>query len=149
MSFLVLASAILPSRLNKLFLSVSTWPAWLVSWVERAVAVSWQVLRRARASRGQIFLALLEGQFGPLIPGGALAFGLLGLVGNPFLAGNRRGHRLAQLHQVRLHVGHGLVEDFGRILHAAECRIGIGADQTAQAIKKAHGCNATNQMKQG
>jgi len=53
MSFLVFASAILLSSCTRLRLSCSTWPAWLCSWPFRAVAVSWQVLRRPRASRAR------------------------------------------------------------------------------------------------
>ena len=41
MSFLVRASAILPSRPIRLFFSDSTWPDWLCSWLLRASAVSW------------------------------------------------------------------------------------------------------------
>ena len=41
MSFLVLASAILPSRAVRLRFKVSTWPAWELIWLFSAVAVSW------------------------------------------------------------------------------------------------------------
>ena len=68
---------------------------------------------------GQVFFPLFQGQLGPFVPGGALALGLLGLVGNALLAGNRCGHGLAQLDQVRLHVSDGLIENLARIFHAA------------------------------
>jgi membrane-bound serine protease (ClpP class) len=66
-------------------------------------------------------------------------FGVLGLVLNALLAGDRCRHRLAEFHQVGLHVGHRLIEDLGRILHGPHHGIGVRAHQTAEAIKKAHG----------
>ena len=88
---------------------------------------------------GQVFLALLHGQLGPFVPGFGLGAGLLGLVLDAFLAGDRGGHGLAQLHQLRLHVGDGLVEDFAGIFGATQHRVGVGPHQSAKASKETHG----------
>ena len=37
-----------------------------------------------------------------------------------------------------MHVGHRLIQDLGRILHGPNRRIGVGADQAAEAIEEAH-----------
>ena len=88
---------------------------------------------------GQVLFTLLEGQLGTLVPGLGLGLSLLGLAAEPFLAGNRHRHRLAQLHQIRLHVGDRLVENLDGVFHAADCSIGVRAHQSAQAIKETHG----------
>ena len=99
---------------------------------------------------GQVFLALLQGQLGPLVPGFGLGSGLLGLVLDAFLAGDGGGHGLAKLHQLGLHVRHGLVEDFAGIFGATQHRVGVGPHQTAKASKETHerGAGAGMQVSQ-
>ena len=86
----------------------------------------------------QVFLAFLERELRPLVPGGRLGGCLLGLAAQPLLAGNCEGNGLTQFHQVRLHVGNGLIENLGWILHAADGSIGVGAHQAAQPVEEAH-----------
>ena len=96
-------------------------------------------LATAQRLTGQVLFALLQGQLGTFVPGFRLRLGLFGLVAEPLLAGDRHGHRLAQLHQVRLHVGDGLIKDLGWILQTTDGGVGIGAHQSAQPVEEAHG----------
>ena len=82
---------------------------------------------------GQLFIAPLEGQLGAAVPLVRLATGLAGLALNALLAGHGSGHRLAQLHQIRLHVHQGLVQNLGGIFRTAYQVVGIGAQQSPKS----------------
>ena len=99
-------------------------------------------LAAAEGFFGQILLTFFERQFGALIPGLRLVFGLLGLVLDAFLTGDRRGHGLAQLDQVRLHVSNGLLQDLDGVFSPADQIVQVGAKQTPDTIKQAHGASA-------
>ena len=97
---------------------------------------------------GQILAAFLEGQLGLAHPEAILGAGLIGLVLRALLAGDRRSDGLAQLDQVGLHVGHRLIENLGRILRLAHQVVEVGAQQTAEPIKKAHGSGGWGKPRQ-
>ena len=98
-------------------------------------------LAAAEGFFGQILLTFFERQFGALIPGLRLVFGLLGLVLDAFLAGDGGGHGLAQLDQVRLHVSNGLLQDLDGVFRPANQIVQVGAKQTPDTIEKAHGAS--------
>jgi len=87
----------------------------------------------------QILLVFLQGKLCPLVPGARLGLGLVGLAAETLLTGDRHGHRLSKLHQIGLHVRDRLIEDLDGVLHAADCSIGVRANQTTQPIKETHG----------
>ena len=60
------------------------------------------------------------------------------LAGQSLLTRDRQGDGLPQLDKIRLHVGDGLIEDLGRVLHAADGSVGVGTNQPAQPIKETH-----------
>jgi len=96
-------------------------------------------LPTAKGLAGQVFLAFLQRKLGALVPGFALGVGLLGLILDPFLAGDRRGNGLAKFHQIGLHVGDRLVQDLAGILSLADQIVEVGPQQAAEPIEEAHG----------
>ena len=63
---------------------------------------------------------------------------LFSLAAQTLLTRDRQGDGLTQLDQIRLHIGDGLIEDLGGVLHAADGSVGVGTNQPAQPIKETH-----------
>ena len=88
---------------------------------------------------GQILLVLLQSELRPFVPGTSLRFRLIGLITKALLTGDRHGDSLAQLHQILLHVRHGLIENLDGILGLAHEIVDIGAQQSAEPVEETHG----------
>ena len=64
---------------------------------------------------------------------------MIGLIAETLLTGDRHGDGLAQLHQILLHVRHGLIENLHGILGLAHEVVDVGAQQSAEPVEETHG----------
>ena len=91
---------------------------------------------------GELLVASLEGQLGPVVPILGEGIGLFLLLQEAALGGRNLGIRLANLDQILLHVLHGLRHDLFGILEGLQDVVEVGLGHSGEAIEQVHreGC---------